>query len=319
MDKDQLQKSISILYDMEKNNYLMTRAISKLDGEISLLCRQRFIEPPKLKESQRNIFDQFWLAIPFGIVGAIIGIILGIISLSDQDFTVIIFAGLFVLAVCAIIGAIIGGAIGLVIGLIIGYIIKSKENEKATKEYGIAKENYKRRLYDENTRISNESKRRDLLLYQKSKLIDKRRESKKLLDSFYNIVGIDAKFRNLIPIAYMDEFMRLGIATKLEGADGLYYLTRRDLREDQINATLERIVEKLDVIIDNLEDIKGELIDINKKCDSILNETIRMSKNIDQGNRTLSELKDKTEVLTYYTERNNRELEYQNFMMYIYK
>ena len=99
--------------------------------------------------------DLFWLAIPFGIVGAIIGIILGIIFLSDQDFEVIIFAGIFLLAVYAIIGAIICGVIGLIIGLIIGYIIKIKENDQAAEEYGIAKENYKRRLNNENIRIAN--------------------------------------------------------------------------------------------------------------------------------------------------------------------
>ena len=316
MEKNHLQEGISILYDMEKNNYLMTRAISKLDREIATLCKQRYIEPPKPKQLKESIIDRgFSFAFPFGVVGAIIGGILGLFSVFKQDFEVIIFAGIFILAVYIVIGAVIGFGVGLVTGGAIGSIKKGKEKEAAIKEYNIEKENYKRSLNNENIRIAQESKRRDILLYQKSKLIEKRNESKKLLASFYDIVGIDMKFRNLIPIGYMYDFMRLGIASEFGGVDGLYYLTRRDLREDQMNATLETIVNKLDIIIDNLNEIKYELEDINRKCDSILYETIKMCNSISRGNSVLNEIKNNTEVLAYYNERNNRELEYQNFMM----
>ena len=87
MKKEQLQKGISILYDMEKNNYLMTRAISKLDSEISTLCRQRYIEPPKPKMLKESMLDRgFSFATPFGLMGAIIGVILGLFSFLIKIF-----------------------------------------------------------------------------------------------------------------------------------------------------------------------------------------------------------------------------------------
>lgn len=301
---------------MEKNNYLMTRAITDLDAKIATLCHPRSIDSPKPPELKEKKGDHgFSFGIQFAIIGAIISGIIGLLDLFHEGFLTILFLGILILAVYAIIGAVIGFVVGFIIGLIVGTISQNDEKEEAIKKYDIAKELYKKKLDNENIRMANESKQRELLLYQKSKLIEKRRESKKLLGTFYDIVGINERFRNLIPIAYMDEFMRLGIASKLEGVDGLYYLTRKDLREDQMNATLERIVEKLDDIIDNLKEIKEELVDINKKCDLILYETIKVSSAIEKGNKTLKELKDKTEVITYYTERNNRELKYQNFMM----
>jgi hypothetical protein len=46
MNKEQLRKGISILYDMELNNYLMTRTISQLYYEIEDLgIKQNFEEP----------------------------------------------------------------------------------------------------------------------------------------------------------------------------------------------------------------------------------------------------------------------------------
>ena len=46
MNKEQLKKGISILYDMELNNYLMTRTISQLYYEIEDLgIKQNFEEP----------------------------------------------------------------------------------------------------------------------------------------------------------------------------------------------------------------------------------------------------------------------------------
>ena len=56
----------------------MTRAIAKLDNEISTLCLPRIIDPPKPKElKEEPISNGFSFAVIFGIVGAVIGGIVG--------------------------------------------------------------------------------------------------------------------------------------------------------------------------------------------------------------------------------------------------
>lgn len=128
------------------------------------------------------------------------------------------------------------------------------------------------------------------------------------MENFYNEIGIDKDYRYLIPIGYMNEFLRLGIATKLTGVDGLYYLVREELRMDQMQASLDEISDKLDQIIDNQHRLHEQLVSMNEKCEQMIQIELYNSKNLDKVIRN-------TGVIAYNSERARRELEYQSFLM----
>ena len=106
----------------------------------------------------------------------------------------------------------------------------------------------------------------------------------------------------------MNEFLRLGIATKLEGADGLYYLIRKELRMDQMQYTMNEISSKLDTLIDKTHELHSDLLNINSKCDKLVNATIRAASSAESAAVNSA-------ITAYNSERIAKEQEYQNMLI----
>lgn len=136
-----------------------------------------------------------------------------------------------------------------------------------------------------------------------------------MLARFYNKVGIDSRYRNLVAIGYMNEFVSLGISNRLEGTDGLNYLIRQELRQDQLQMSLEEISKKLDTIIDNQRMIYSQLQEMNRKSDTIVNGIKKLSDKVAESQQTIIE---NTALTAYYAERTAKKAEFQSFME-IYK
>ena len=318
MNKEQLKKGISILYDMELNNYLMTRSIQGLEYEISHLGkRKEFVKPEREYDNRSAIDTGESVLLPciliFGILGVIIGFIWGT-SWTDIDF----FAFF-----CAIIGAAIMGGIFAFIGMIVAVIvaaIKGKmeiddNNERLSEKYVQNERIYNMNLRLDQERVENELQEKDLLIAQRNALITRRKVARAKLMFFYDKVGIDKNFSNLLPIAYMYEFMRLHISDKLEGADGLYYLVSRELKVDKMYLKLEEISSKFDTIIDNQHRLYDELSSLNLRCEKLIENTCMAAEIAAENNSLLQEAVENTEIAAYNTERIARENEYQSFLM----
>ena len=315
LQEQQLKEGISILYDMELNNYLMARGIEQLNRNISNLgVPKRFYEP-KLAENHEGIWDYTEVVPPISaFLGAIIGAIVGIFTEGGSGFGGF-FNGLLGAFVYGLIGVVIGAVAGFVIGLIWGIISHSKENTRLQQIYELETASYHRAIEDDKLRVKREQLQKTELIKQREALTHKLNESQQLLDLFYSIVEIDETYRNIVPIGYMNEFIRIGISRKLEGADGLYYLIRRELQLQDMTRTLTEIRDKLDEIIDNQKALYSELCDINRKCDHMIDLTLQTVKNSENALKKANTTAINTEIIAYNTERTQRELEFQNFML----
>ena len=303
MEKHQLKKGISILYDMELNNYLLIRMISKLDYEISCLGhKNRFSHPVKPTDSY---IDGDMISCFIG-GGLLLGAILGGATGCSEGFINGI-GGL-------IAGIIIGGIIGGIIGLAVASANKENEDDKRNQEYEKQCREYERLVKNDERRVERELQKREALINIKNDLVHKRNLSGKKLKQFYNYMGIDEDYQYLIPIAYMKDFVRLGISDKLEGADGLYYLVRQELRWDQMQATLEDISQKLDKIIDKQSQIYSELCAMENKSNRLV-ESVESA--FRENANLLESVKTSAELATYHSERTAKEAEYQSFLMTI--
>lgn len=307
MSTNMLSQGISILYDMETNNYLMTRSIQKLNGEIYKLGEKRgFRLPEKRQPNVSIIVILITITLISAIVGGLIGLIQGFATGNGFfDRLGQALSGLVALVVYCGIG-------GAAVGLISGITAKIIAYARAKKEYEEDYEEYQKKLENDALRVKRELKQRDYLMSERDSLYFKREESQKLLNQFYIKMNIDRNYRNIVPIGYMNEFMRLGIATKLEGADGLYYLVMRELKADQLQYTLEEISGKLDIIIDKQRDIYRELVKTNQRCDDLVRIAIESSK---KAARSLNEIEKNSRVSAYNSERIAQEMAYQNFML----
>lgn len=352
MENISLKQAISAIYDMELNNYLMTRAVKSLDGALHKNLphpEDDFDMPEKPTQPKAPVDDTsiaantIAAAIIGAIGGAVIKFVFGIVNYliaynsaptGGQDAVVdnapgLIFGGFWT-------WVLIFAAIGTVIGVFSGisskntYKLRYKDYKAQCEAYDLAMKEYEAEckkcsdLKDQSEReweAKNEA-RKNALIQQKNQLHSKIAESSALLNNFYNTVGIDEKFRNIIPMAYMNEFIELGISTKLEGADGLYYLVRKELRMDQMQYKLDTIITKLDTLIDQQHSIYGELLNLNMRCDNMISATIRqtdamLTQNhlISNQNKLLTDIESNTAIAAYNSERIAKEQEYQSYMI----
>ena len=305
---NKLQQGLAILYDLELNDYLMARTISRLDGQINDLGRAKQIAKPVKGSAKSGAL--YWTGVITTVTAIIGGIIEAISSAGEVEG---FFAKIFTAFGGAIVGAITGAIFGLIIGLIVGVFLKGSSISSAEKKFKTDYENYEKDIEKDNYRVNNELAQREFLIKQRDSLVKRRNEARSKLRKYYDVMGIDNKYRNLVPIGYMNEFARLGISRKLEGADGLYYLVRNELRFDQMNATLNDIAYSLDTIVDNQRELYAEVTSMNNRCDKLISLTVQHARNTEQS---LNRISENTSIAAYNSERIAQELAFQNFMLY---
>lgn len=84
------------------------------------------------------------------------------------------------------------------------------------------------------------------------------------------------KYRNLIAIAAINEYLMSGRCDTLEGADGAYNLYEMELRQNIIISQLSSIINNLEQIRNNQYSLYEELSKSNYTINEILSETRRM-------------------------------------------
>ena len=121
-----------------------------------------------------------------------------------------------------------------------------KETEERNKK--IKEENEKNLLTYENARSSVSNQ---LTLYnsEANRLLSTIRETESLLKKYYAIGVIYPKYRSLVYICSIHEYLDSGRCDALEGPHGAYNLLEEDIK-------FARVLDKLDVIAQNLEEIK---------------------------------------------------------------
>lgn len=288
MTQQELKNCILILNDMEQNIYMMTRMGEKLDEEINKLRNKEYSYPDK--PEKRRVFKPSVLACMF---------MFNPIAMFLYDLIVVEFDGF--LKILPIIVYVLLLPINIIVGIIYYFYKKPKIEAELKEEEEIYRRNceeYEKICagIDMNRRKDNE--KAEALTEQKNNLLKRKAESEEKLKTFYDKIDIHEKFRGIVPMSYMAEYITLGIATKLEGSDGLYYLIMKDIKDTEFKYT---ITSKLDEIIQQ-EDILHKSIErMKRSCDvMVLNTSNNASSNT---------------IDTYQSERIERELKYQTYLI----
>lgn len=317
----ELKSGVKILYDMECNIYLMRNALCGLDKKIYALGRKKEFEKPEKNRVSANLGDDISLFLFIGVILAIIINVINILYRVGGNLSSLVVNGFSLIGeilLFALISFVIFIVIGIMVGVIVAYCRKIIDTNKEKIKYRNAYKSYIENRDKDKMRVANEIVERNILLTKRKKLFEKIEESKQLCRTMYIKSGIDKNYWGIITIGYMNEFLRLGISNHLGGTDGLYYLVRKEIKSDKMQFTLDEINNKLDTIINNQSKIYSELIDINRKGNKLIEETIKKAEIESKNHNILKKIECNTALDAYYTEQVNSELRYRNTMDVIF-
>lgn len=187
--------------------------------------------------------------------------------------------GLFSNFLSGAIGGIFEGAFyGLIVAAIIALIKFAIEYVKENN----LQEEYDARYYREKAvddkRVEAEIVKKKRLIELRNQLSEQHTKTQNALKEYYGVGIIYQKYQSMNAVCCFYEYLVSGRCSQLTGHEGAY-----NLYESELFAC--RILDKLDVILENLEQIKGNqftlyytLSEGNKKIDSLLEETERQTR-----------------------------------------
>lgn len=293
MTQQELKNYILILNDMEHSIYMMTRMCEKIDEEKDNLRKKEYSYPESPKKApvkKFNVFRCIFFENPIALAPLLLcGWALG----TGGLLMILTVLGLALYVVLLPINIIAG---------IIYYRCKKpkveKERKNAEEKYLNECRQHKNACDEIDLSRKNDRERMIALDEQKSSLLKRKAEAESKLKEFYEKININEKFRGILPMSYMAEFIKLGIATKLEGADGLYYLVLRELKDTEFKYS---ITAKLDEAVQKEQTLYKEIERMKRTCDVMFLNTV--------NNASTHTIDD------YQSERIAKELEYQTYLM----
>ena len=184
----------------------------------------------------------------------------------------------------------VGACIGAVIGIIITvctYIIKKSAYDEA----------------EEDRR--NRTEQKVIIQPEIEKCEQSQHEQQKLLQEYYDLDYIYPKYRGLVPISTIYEYLASGRCSTLTGPNGAYNLYEMELR-------MNTIIGKLDDIIAHLEDISysqrmlyDEVKASNQRVENLLAAIENTASNIERN----------TAMDAYYSQITASNAAYQSWLM----
>lgn len=306
LNYNDLLKYMEIVLDMEKNVYVELKSWQDLQGQMNRLGMPRKYNKP-VRYSTTNLFLRF-LASFFG--GAIVG-----------------FIAVFVL----IVGACTVGHIAqtdlptpktaITVGVITWIIVIIIAMRSAIMEKNYEKNRYSTELNDYNTNLSNDNARVQRELAQKQYLQTQAdtlaamwRTSKEKLDKMYSYDILEEKYRNIVAVASIYEYLKHERTRSLQrvGSDeGAYNIFESEVRLNKIITNTDIIIQKLDVVIENQRELANTMRNAQNSINNLVTSTNNMSARLQSG---MKQLNASVELSNYQQQQTNNELRYMNFM-----
>lgn len=218
------------------------------------------------------------------------------------------------------------------LGIMFGDYTKAVQKDKD--EYNRAMSNYQRKC-QENEEIKRENSRSEseiqqLKIQKQATEVYRHQVEKALassrqnLEKMYSYNVVFPKYRNYVMVSSLYEYLCAGRCTTLEGHEGAYNILELEIRLDRIITRLDDILRNLAAIQANQYTLYSCLQDSNQKIDMLLREESRMADGIlhlgtqaSAANARLESLQRSSELTSYLTECNQRELHYMNRMNYL--
>lgn len=302
MDTADLKEYLNIVVDMEKSIYMQNNLIAKMQNRANQLGKSHTYQEPK----KPTVGPVGWpiLSIPC---------------------IMILVALIFIKSIVGVTFILCG--ISMVIVMIYGILSAKKEK----KTYAFAYSEYEKIILEDQKRINKELSIKRIINSELNLLKNQNMRSRQYLQQIYAKNVIFPKYRSLIFVCSLYEYICSGLCSVLEGHDGAYYILEMNIRLDRIITQNDLILAKLDAIIHYQYMLYSVIQDSTRQITDILNSINTEIKNNLQNLYTSTEkinarissveeelktrityAEEESAIATYCTQRIQKELEYIN-------
>ena len=254
---------------LEVNRYTLNTTIDRLQSKINCLgIKNTFAKPESQKgDFSKAFFTTLILCVLFSFLIAVIRM-----GIHDDDYY-------FIETMC------IGGIwISIPLALICGAVSYFRKNSKREKEYF-------RKIKDDNARVEVEKKQILSLKEHQNELRTEVDKVEKLMEKLYSANIIYPKYRELVPIVTMWEYIDSGRCTELLGANGAYNLYESESRQDIIISNLTQALSMLAQIRDTQYALYEAIQESNEIAERVYRQSERLiasNKNIERNSEITS-------------------------------
>lgn len=279
--------------DLEISCYQLRRLQDGLENELRRAeIRKRELSTEKIEEPlQDSLIKDLFLSVAAGLFygtvpGVVLGFIFGITSIDRFFKLALTLVGIF------------SGFIATF--FFINSLIESKNYKKTNQEkrekYEIAKQRHVQNISSNNARLH-------LIPTEIKKCNEEYEKTKDLLRQYYNLNFIYPKYRGMVPVCTLYEYLESGRCFSLIGHEGAYNLYESELR-------MNLIIEKLDDIIYRLDDIQSSQR-------MLVNEIKRSNAMIDNICKSVVNIAQNTELTQYYSKITATNTAYLAWLAYL--
>lgn len=269
MDKQMLIRYLEDVVELEKQVFLQQKTLDALDSKIRSLGRSASISQPVYYEQKMDGDKKAAWAVGVGIAVFVLMTIIYYSATNGACTGEELFCGSCKTITLSSIAA------SVITLIIIKIIMKYKSQSRYDKDEFA----YNQKRYSDNQRVNRELAEKRILEQERSALYQKHLQTKQVLQRYYDLNIIYGKYRNFVAVSSFVDYFKSGRCSTLAentGGDGAYNTFETEVR-------LDRIVDRLDVVISKLSQIQS-----NQWC--IYNA-------IQEGNRISSRLVSATERL----------------------
>lgn len=258
----ELTEYLHNIVDLEKSIYVQQHTISKLKWHTTLLgMRKRIEEPEPFKECEYVSTKSIG---PSALLGIFLGVIVG--TLMDS-FSV---------------GVITAGITAVLWTLLMDNSTISEENKKRREKYEKEKEAYDQKLMSECLRLDQENARKQSLNDILRTMEEKLQNTKSVLQKYYSMDIIFPKYRNLVAMCSIYEYILSGRCKELTGFEGAYNTYETETQFNRIYTKLDEVVSKLEEIKSNQFMLYNAIQDGNRMTQKLVNASMEQTKYAEQ-------------------------------------
>lgn len=299
-----LLKYMEVVFDMEKNVYVELKAWQELQGQINSLGIAKTYREP-MKEANPNIFLN---SLVYIFMGAFLGV--AAFFVSTVVFVVVdIFFYVIDLRITIFIGV-----IAWILAIIINIVRDIKAINDIKNNYNNELSTYNQNISDDQARVQRELVQKQYLQSQCDTLAAMWRTSKEKLDKMYSYDILEEKYRNIVAVASIYEYLKYEMTRSLQrdgNDEGAYNIYERNIRLDKIITNTDIIIQKLDVVIENQRELAQAMKNAQNSINNLVSSTNNMFATMQSG---MNKLNANVELNNYQHQQTNNELRYMNFM-----
>lgn len=309
LTKDQLKEYLQIITELEQACYFQNLVMGKLINKINALGLPHQYNKPVQKE----VSDSDRIGCGTAIRGVFLGLVVYIISGIILSEAKIVY-----LPLSASIVFILGGI--LFVFLRIEYQ-KSEKQKQLDQEYEKQMEGYRQSLAMDEQRVQQELNQKAYLELELQKLNQIHLHTKKTLEKVYAKNICFPKYRNMVAMFTIYEYICSGRTSTLEavnGDQGAYNLYEAEVMGNVVIAKLDEIIQRIDhygqqfLLCRAIHETNNAVSRTVSSVNQLINQTALLNQQADNITAILQSIASTSAINAYQTYQANKELEYMN-------